>query len=98
MITSLSNPQVKAIRKLREKKYRQETGSYFIEGAKLVGECIEEEWEIEMVVFSKDLIQQNYGRIILQETTKLGMTILEVSPEVFSHYPTRMVHRVSGLS
>ena len=41
MITSFSNPKIKAIRKLEERKARQETGLFFIEGLRTVGEAIQ---------------------------------------------------------
>ena len=42
LITSKDNETIKHIRKLKEKKYRDEYGEYIIEGIKLINEAIEE--------------------------------------------------------
>ena len=38
--TSVNNPQIKAIGKLQQKKYREESGYYLIEGFHLVEEAL----------------------------------------------------------
>ncbi len=40
-ITSSANPAVKALRKLQDKKGRQESGCFYVEGLKLVGDALE---------------------------------------------------------
>ena len=54
VISSKDNEQIKAIRKLKEKKYRDETRSYIIEGIKLVKEAIKENAKIKMIVICED--------------------------------------------
>lgn len=39
-ITSLQNPRVRALRALQEKKQRQESGRFLVEGGKMVGEAL----------------------------------------------------------
>ncbi len=47
LISSSSNPLVKQIRALRQRKGRDETGLFLVEGILPVGEAIEAGWEIE---------------------------------------------------
>ena len=47
VITSKDNDIVKKIRKLKDKKYRDELGVYVIEGIKVIEEAINENVEIE---------------------------------------------------
>lgn len=54
VISSKDNEQIKTIRKLKEKKYRDETRSYIIEGIKLVKEAINENAKIKMIVICED--------------------------------------------
>ena len=54
VISSKDNEQIKMIRKLKEKKYRDETRSYIIEGIKLVKEAINENAKIKMIVICED--------------------------------------------
>ena len=47
VITSKDNEQIKHIRKLKEKKYRDEYNEYVIEGVKLIKEAIAEDANIK---------------------------------------------------
>ena len=49
-ITSKDNETIKHIRKLKEKKYRDEYGEYVIEGIKLINEAIEENAKIKTIL------------------------------------------------
>ena len=50
LITSVSNPRVKEIRKLRERKEQKRTGLFYMEGTRIVGEALEKGAEIETLV------------------------------------------------
>lgn len=50
VITSKDNEQIKHIRKLKEKKYRDEYKEYVIEGVKLIKEAIQEEANIKTII------------------------------------------------
>lgn len=54
VISSKDNETIKNIKKLKEKKYRDEIGCYIIEGIKLVKEAIEENAEIKYIVICED--------------------------------------------
>ncbi len=54
IISSKDNEQIKAIKKLKEKKYRDETNEYIVEGIKLVKEAIEEKVNIKVIVICED--------------------------------------------
>lgn len=54
IITSKDNEQVKYVKKLKDKKFRDETNEYIVEGIKLVKEAIEENVNIKMIVVCED--------------------------------------------
>lgn len=54
LITSKDNDIVKHIKKLAEKKYRDQNNCYIIEGIKLIEEAIQEEAEIEKIVICEE--------------------------------------------
>ena len=54
IISSKDNEQIKYIRKLKDKKFRDETNEYLVEGIKLVREAIEENTNIKMIVICED--------------------------------------------
>lgn len=49
-ISSKDNSLIKHIKKLKEKKYRDEYGEYIVEGVKLIGEAIQENANITHIV------------------------------------------------
>ena len=53
-ITSKENEFIKHVRKLRDKKYRDITNSYIVEGIKLVSEAIQESAYIKQIVLCDD--------------------------------------------
>ena len=57
VITSKDNETVKKIRKLKEKKYRDQNGKYIIEGVKLIREAISEEADIETIVVCDNCVK-----------------------------------------
>ena len=56
VITSKDNDIVKNIKKLKDKKFRDETSSYIIEGVKIIAEAIEEQAIIKRIVICEDYI------------------------------------------
>ena len=56
VITSKDNELVKNIKKLKEKKFRDNNNQFIIEGIKLVAEAIEEKADIENIIVCEDCI------------------------------------------
>lgn len=54
IISSKDNEQIKYIKKLKDKKFRDQTNEYLVEGMKLVKEALEEEQTIKMIVICED--------------------------------------------
>ena len=82
IITSKDNEQIKEIRKLKEKKYRQETSSFVVEGVKLVKEAITYNADIKKIVISEDAIGYEVDEELIKLCEKYNPLI--VSPNVFS--------------
>ncbi len=59
VITSRENEQIKQIKKLKDKKYRDEMGLYVVEGIKTVNEAIAEGADIQVIVICDDSNEQN---------------------------------------
>lgn len=53
-ITSKDNSLIKHIKKLKEKKYRDEYNEYIVEGIKLVKEAMQEKAEIKQIIVCED--------------------------------------------
>lgn len=83
MITSLSNPQIKQIRKLRDRKERQESGLFAIEGLRIVTEAVQLNAKIDVIIYAPELLSSEIGQQVVANETRRGGPLLEVSAEVF---------------
>ncbi len=52
MITSLSNSKIKNIRKLKDRKTRENSGLFFVEGVRIVGEALDQKWKIDQAIIA----------------------------------------------
>lgn len=83
ILTSVQNPRIKAIRALSQRKRRQETGLFFAEGIRLVGEAVQTGADIETLVVAPELLRSDFGRDTVRNAREDGVEILEVVAEVF---------------
>lgn len=81
IITSKENDIIKNIRKLREKKYRDEENCFIIEGIKMIEEAIRENAKIKMIVICEELNQNPIPKDILYKVAK--EKIIYVNEKVF---------------
>jgi RNA methyltransferase, TrmH family len=65
-ITSFRHPQVKALRSLRQRKYRQRQGRYLVEGIRLVGEALDCGAPVETLVYAPDLLVSDRARALVE--------------------------------
>jgi len=83
MITSTANPIIKFIRKLADRKERQQTGMFFVEGLRIVGEAVKKGWEVETLVVSPELLTSLFGQQLVADVTAQRGRVEEVSADVF---------------
>ena len=83
MITSPSNTTIKYIRKLRERKEREQGSLFVAEGVRLVAEADQLDSRIEMLLVAPDLLRSDLGWQIVDHQKGLGVAVLEVSEQVF---------------
>jgi len=71
IIKSKENEKIKHIKKLKDKKYRDEFNQYVIEGTKMIEEAITEQVNIESIVICEDCIKDvNLSEAMLYEIAK----------------------------
>ena len=83
-VTSLSNPIVKDIKALSQKKDREETGTFMAEGLKLVIDALELGWTITTLVYAKNAKDKPLVSKVAARTVAAGGLVLEVSEKVLS--------------
>ena len=83
MITSLQNPSVKEVVKLREKRIRAKTGLFLVEGERECLRAMEKGWNFHKVFFSPALFTSHKTQDFLAQIESKGVETIEVAPHVF---------------
>lgn len=80
----LSNKQIKDIRALQQKKFRQETGLFVVEGEKLVEEALHSDFNVRAVYKSSEIGDNYMARISALSTPSPALAVVEQNkqPEV----------------
>lgn len=85
-ITSTANPKVKALRKLRDRKERAQSGLFTIEGLRIVGEALQQGAEVDTLVAAPELLNSEFGEDLLREAAGRGVPVMEVGAAVFESF------------
>ena len=84
VITSKDNELIKKIKKLKEKKYRDQENSYIMEGIKLLKEAIQEKAKIKQIVLCDDCEkQENIPKEFMYEIAKYDC--IYVTKKIFKY-------------
>lgn len=83
-ITSLSNPIIKDIKALSQKKGREESGTFMAEGLKLVIDALDLGWTITTLVYAKNAKDKPLVSKVAARALAAGGLVLEVSEKVLS--------------
>ncbi len=83
-VTSLSNPIIKDIRALSQKKNRDESGTFLAEGLKLVIDAFEQGWNIRTLIYAKAARGKQIVEEVAAKTVARGGLVLEVSEKVLT--------------
>ncbi len=86
MIRSRSNPLIKQVRSLRERKVRQETGLFLVEGIHHVGEVVAAGWHVEAILYAPEILRSEFALDLLSEYQGRQE---QVSGEVMSYLATK---------
>jgi RNA methyltransferase, TrmH family len=73
LITSTSNALIKQARALRQKKGRNESGMFLVEGIHHVGEVIEAGWDVETILYAPDLLTSAFANDLLARASHLRL-------------------------
>ena len=77
----ISKSALKNIRKLIQKKYRQLTNNFIIEGKKIVDESLNSDWEIETIVATKDFINNRDNNGLIGKIKSSPASFFEITPK-----------------
>lgn len=83
LIISSSNPVIKLARSLRQRKNREDSGLFLVEGIHNVGAAIEAGWKVSMILYSEDLLRSSYANDLINEQNNLGTRCQPTMANVF---------------
>ena len=83
MITSTSNPHIKNIRKLSQKKYRRESGLFYVEGLRPITSALNHAAQVIELIYCPELLESDFGWELLRHAEQQNINILEVNRLVF---------------
>ncbi len=84
LITSHSNPKVKQARALRQRKQRDATGLFLVEGLFHIGEALAAHAAIDSLFYAPDLIESDFARQLIDRAVADGIPCYETTVEVFA--------------
>jgi TrmH family RNA methyltransferase len=90
-IISTDNNKIKLLRKLNQKKYRNETGSFFIENAVIINDALKSGIQFESLYVSNKFVEKNNDtlkKILHNSGTKRYYLIKDSIYETFSNLDT----------
>lgn len=83
-VISTSNPEIKSIRALREKKRRDETGLFFVEGIRPVMEAYSQQAQFTRIIYCPSLLRSQVGMdFIRQVSAGQESLLLQVDERTF---------------
>lgn len=74
----ISNAEIKLIRSLREKKFREENGLFVVEGEKMVQEALESSFEVVKVFRRDDIGENAMSRISMLNTPSPALALVKI--------------------
>jgi RNA methyltransferase, TrmH family len=83
-LTSPSNPKIKQIRALRQRKEREASGLFVVEGIRHVGEAVEAGAEFAYGCYAPESLTSDYARGVIQTLEGRGTPMFTVASEVFA--------------
>lgn len=94
-ITSLQNPRVKTLVRLRERRARDEAGVFFIEGYREVRRALEKSVRLQELYFCPDWFLGENEPALIEQAKQAGAQLFELSKDAFAKVAYR--ERPDGL-
>ena len=83
LITSLQNPRIKQILDLRDRKHRDQTGLFLIEGYREILRAVDANWEIQELYVCEDLFLGSNEQALINRAVPRKKAVFCCSEKVF---------------
>ena len=82
-LSSKSNPKLKLIRQLRQRKARDESGMFLVEGIRHVGDAVQSGAKLEYLCYAPDQLSSPFALELVRQQESQGVPCLAVSKDIF---------------
>ena len=82
-LTNPRNPHIKQVRQLQQRKIRDETGLFVVEGIRHVGEAVSAGAQIEYVCYAPELLKSVFARDLVAEQAARGRLCYALATDNF---------------
>ncbi len=82
-LTNPRNPHLKQVRKLQQRKEREATGLFVVEGIRPVGEALDAKAEVHYICYAPDLLESPFARELIARESARGLRCYALVPDVF---------------
>ena len=83
-LTSRNNPRIKQVRLLRQRKQRQQTGLFVVEGIRPVGEALQSGTPVEYIVYDPERLSSDFACQLIRDQLQRGLPCLAVDRDLFA--------------
>lgn len=84
LITRHSNPKIKQARALRQRKQRDATGLFLVEGLFHIGEALAAHAALESLFYAPDLLDSDFGRRLIDRAAVDGIACYKTTAEILT--------------
>jgi RNA methyltransferase, TrmH family len=79
-----NNNRIRQVRRLiQDRRERERTGLFAMEGVRPIVQALEHDWEIEALIAAPELLESPLGRSLVRQGRRAGIPLLEVTAETF---------------
>ncbi len=89
IISSASNPLVKRVRLLADRRHRRREGAFVVEGIQPVWRAVEAGWSTELLVVAPDLLSGSAAAEMVAEQEAKGVRVARLTAELFGRIVER---------
>lgn len=82
-LTNPRNPHLKQVRKLQQRKEREATGLFVVEGIRHVGEALEAKAEVQYLCYAPDLLESPFAHALIARESARGLHCYALAPDIF---------------
>lgn len=82
LIDHLQHPALVWISRLRRRDVRDRSGLFYVEGVRFVAQAVEHRFPLKTLVVCRRLLEHPFARRLVREQRRLGVPVLEVTPQV----------------